>query len=77
MPNVMNTEELNLRGKTLREQFEEIIRKYPDTKNARNMLAFMSGYYGFPSAPCIDAGVFLIAFMNAIEDELLTWEEIE
>ena len=63
-------------GKTLREQFEACIEDDPCLKNARNMLNFMSGYYGSPQGPCIDAGVFLIAFTNAIKDGLLTWEEV-
>lgn len=63
-------------GKTLREQFEAVIEENPETKNARNMLAYMTGYYGHPTAPCIDAGVFLVAFTKAIEDGLMTWEEV-
>ena len=77
MPKEWETAEVNFTGKTLREQFEAVIQKYPELKNARNMIAFMAGYYGSPSAPCVDAGVFLIAFTNAVKDGLMTWEEIE
>lgn len=66
---------ITIYGKTLREQFEVAIAEHPYLKNARNMLNFMTGYYGSPQAPCIDAGVFLIAFTNAIKDGLLTWED--
>ena len=62
-------------GKTLRQQFEDAIAANPDLKNARRMLYFMSGYFGAPQGPCIDAGVFLIAFTKAIEDGVMTWKE--
>ena len=60
-------------GKTLREQFESAIAENPDLKKARRMLYYMAGFYGHPTAPCIDAGVFLVAFTKAIEDGVMTW----
>ena len=64
---------IKIYGQTLREQFETLIAEHPQYKDARAMLHFMAGYYGHPSAPCIDAGVFLIAFTNAVNDGLMTW----
>lgn len=71
------TDDIKVYGKTLREQFEEVVAEYPHMRNVRSMIAFMIGYYGTKGAPCVDAGVFLLQLMNAVNDGLLTWEEVE
>lgn len=58
----------------VRELLEKTVSEYPRTKNARDMLYYMSGYLGIEeSREKIDAGAFLAEFCNAVERGVIEW----
>lgn len=62
-------------GKTIDELFDEMIDEMPWTKNAWDMLNVMTGYLGTEGAPTIDAGIFLMKFVEAVIDGRIEWKE--
>ena len=58
---------------TLREIMEELAKEEPGM-SARNALHWFYGFLGTKGAPCIDAGIFLRHFLQAVDDGLFEWE---
>lgn len=63
-----------LYGKTIDEVFDEMINEMPWTKNAWDMLNVMTGYLGSEGSPTIDAGIFLMKFIEAIISGRIEWK---
>lgn len=62
-------------GKTIDEEFDEMMKEFPWTKSAWDMLNVMTGYLGTDGAPTIDAGIFLKKFVDAVADGRIEWKE--
>ena len=59
---------------TLRAVMEKLATENPGT-TAWQALNWFYGYFGTIGAPCVDTGVFLHHFLQAVEDGLFVWEK--